>query len=86
MDYINSGKADGATIHLGGEREGTEGYFIKPTIFTDTKPDMKIVREEIFGPVGVIIKFNDEEGEDEFYLIRNVILTTMVRRRHQTGQ
>lgn len=67
MGYINSGKADGATVHLGGEREGTEGYFVKPTIFTDTKPDMKIVREEIFGPVGVIIKFKDEEGEDNFY-------------------
>ncbi|KAG5969630.1 hypothetical protein E4U55_002038, partial [Claviceps digitariae] len=60
MGYIDSGKADGATVHLGGKRHGQEGYFIEPTIFTDVKPDMKIVREEIFGPVGVLIKFEDE--------------------------
>ncbi len=63
MDYINSGKEQGATVHLGGDRNGKEGYFINPTIFTDTKPDMKIVKEEIFGPVGVVIKFEDEEGQ-----------------------
>src|ERR1700742_3842038 len=61
MGYIESGKADGATVHHGGSRHGTEGYFIQPTIFTDTKPDMKIVKEEIFGPVGVVIKFEDDE-------------------------
>jgi aldehyde dehydrogenase (NAD+) len=62
MNYIDSGKKEGATLHLGGQRFGNEGYFINPTIFTDTKPDMKIVKEEIFGPVGVVIKFDDEEG------------------------
>jgi acyl-CoA reductase-like NAD-dependent aldehyde dehydrogenase len=40
----------------------TEGYFIDLTIFTDIKPDMKIVKEEIFGPVGIVIKFTNEEG------------------------
>ena len=62
MGYINSGKQDGATVHLGGERHGTEGYWIQPTIFTNVTPNMKIVREEIFGPVGVVIKFKTEEG------------------------
>jgi len=62
MAYVESGKADGANVLVGGERHGTEGYFIQPTIFTHTRPDMKIVREEIFGPVGVVIKFDDEEG------------------------
>ena len=61
MSYIESGKSEGATVHLGGDRFGSEGYFINPTIFTDTTPDMKIVQEEIFGPVGVVIKFEDEE-------------------------
>lgn len=61
MGYIDSGKADGAKIHIGGERVGNEGYFIAPTIFTETKPDMRIVKEEIFGPVGVVIKFEDDE-------------------------
>ena len=50
MNHIDIGKKEGATLHLGGERHGTEGYFIQPTIFTDVKPEMTIVREEIFGP------------------------------------
>ena len=62
MGYIESGKKEGATLHQGGDRHGNEGYFIKPTIFTNVKPEMKIVKEEIFGPVGVVIKFEDEEG------------------------
>jgi hypothetical protein len=45
MHYTDSGKQEGATVHLGGERFGNEGYFINPTIFTDAKPDVKIVRE-----------------------------------------
>jgi aldehyde dehydrogenase (NAD+) len=63
MGYVNSGKEEGATVHTGGERHGTQGFFIQPTIFTDTRPEMKIVREEIFGPVAVVIKFDNEEGE-----------------------
>ena len=63
MGYIESGKKDGATLYQGGDRHGNEGYFITPTIFTDVKPDMKIVKEEIFGPVGVVIKFTDEAGK-----------------------
>lgn len=61
MGYIQSGKDEGATVQTGGERHGTEGYFIQPTIFTDVQPEMKIVKEEIFGPVGVVIKFKDQD-------------------------
>jgi aldehyde dehydrogenase (NAD+) len=60
MGYIESGKSEGAAVRIGGERHGEEGFFIKPTIFTDVRPDMKIVKEEIFGPVAVVIKFKDE--------------------------
>lgn len=63
MGYIESGRKDGAKVHLGGNRFGEKGFYIEPTIFVDAKPDMKIVREEIFGPVGVIIKFEDEAGK-----------------------
>jgi len=48
-------------LEIGGERQGTEGYFITPTIFTNVDPSVKIVQEEIFGPVGVVIKFKDED-------------------------
>ncbi|EKM55660.1 uncharacterized protein PHACADRAFT_144316 [Phanerochaete carnosa HHB-10118-sp] len=61
LGYISSGKDQGAKIAVGGGRLGKEGYFIEPTLFTDVKPDMKIVKEEIFGPVGVVIKFKIEE-------------------------
>jgi aldehyde dehydrogenase (NAD+) len=50
MSYIDVGKQEGATVYLGGERLGNEGYFIKPTIFTNVNNTMRIVREEIFGP------------------------------------
>ncbi|EKM54556.1 uncharacterized protein PHACADRAFT_258489 [Phanerochaete carnosa HHB-10118-sp] len=61
LGYISSGKDQGAKVAVGGGRLGKEGYFIEPTLFTDVKPDMKIVKEEIFGPVGVVIKFKTEE-------------------------
>ncbi|KAF9461882.1 aldehyde dehydrogenase [Collybia nuda] len=61
MTLIASGKKEGATIHLGGSRQGTKGYFIQPTIFTNATSDMRIVREEIFGPVCVVTRFQSEE-------------------------
>jgi len=63
MGYIASGKNEGATVHLGGNRIGEEGYYIQPTIFTECRPNMKIVREEIFGPVACVMKFKTEDGE-----------------------
>jgi phenylacetaldehyde dehydrogenase len=57
--YLESGKADGATALTGGGRFGDQGYFVEPTVITNTRPDMKIVREEIFGPVVVAAPFSD---------------------------
>lgn len=61
MGYIDAGKTEGATCDLGGERFGDSGFFIQPTVFSNTRPDMKIVKEEIFGPVVVLIKFSSTE-------------------------
>ena len=65
LKYIEIGKKEGATLVLGGNRltkDGLDkGFFIEPTIFTNVTPDMRIVREEIFGPVAVIQKFDTEE-------------------------
>lgn len=65
LSYIEQGKQEGATLLCGGRRmteNGLDkGYFVEPTIFTDTTPDMRIVREEIFGPVLVVQKFRDEK-------------------------
>ncbi|CAG8553061.1 23699_t:CDS:2 [Dentiscutata erythropus] len=61
MSYIESGKQEGATLLLGGERHGDEGYFVCPTVFTDVNENMKIMQEEIFGPVVAIAKFKTVE-------------------------
>ncbi len=60
MGYIDSGKSEGATLLSGGERVGTKGYFMEPTVFTNVDNSMKIAREEIFGPVAAVIRFKDE--------------------------
>merc|ERR1711881_232401 len=70
--HIKSGKDEGATVHLGGERHGTEGYFVQPTVFIDVKPEMRIAKEEIFGPVVVVQTFKDDndiihKANDTFY-------------------
>lgn len=61
MGYIGSGQVDGATLACGGNRVGERGYFIEPTVFADVEDDMKIAREEIFGPVMSVIRFRDLE-------------------------
>jgi aldehyde dehydrogenase (NAD+) len=62
MRYIKIGKEqDKATCLVGGERIGTEGYFVQPTIFTNVTDDMTIAKEEIFGPVVSVLKFSTLE-------------------------
>ena len=58
MGYIETGKKEGASLLAGGKRVGSKGYFIEPTVFADVQDDMTIAKEEIFGPVMSIIKFN----------------------------
>ncbi len=59
LDYIESGKAEGAKVVAGGERVGNKGYFVRPTIFTECRDEMKIAKEEIFGPVVSVFKFTE---------------------------
>lgn len=61
LDYIRQGKSEGATLTLGGEANHSQGYFLSPTIFDDVTPDMRIGREEIFGPVLSVFGFDSEE-------------------------
>ena len=67
-DFLESGRSDGATALAGGGRHGDRGYFIEPTVLTNTRPDMKVVREEIFGPVVVAAPFS---SLDEIAAIAN---------------
>jgi aldehyde dehydrogenase (NAD+) len=59
MGYIRSGRDTGATLLTGGHRWGDRGYFIEPTVFDDVRDEMKIAREEIFGPVMSVLRFDD---------------------------
>jgi phenylacetaldehyde dehydrogenase len=56
---IEAGVAEGAEVVVGGGRHGDTGYFVKPTVFVNTRPEMKVVKEEIFGPVLVAAPFDD---------------------------
>ncbi len=59
--YFDIAREDGATIAAGGETVGDEGYFVRPTLFTNANNSMRIAREEIFGPVLTSIPFSSEE-------------------------
>ncbi len=56
--YLDAGRGDGATALAGGGRHGQHGYFVEPTVLTNTRPEMSVVREEIFGPVVVAEPFS----------------------------
>jgi len=84
LGYIESGKEEGATLLCGGyrlkEEELKDGFFIAPTVFSDVRNDMKIAREEIFGPVISIIPFSTEEeaikiANDTIYGLAGGVMT-----------
>jgi acyl-CoA reductase-like NAD-dependent aldehyde dehydrogenase len=61
MGIVEDGRRAGATIVTGGKPLERPGFFVEPTIITDTKDNMRLLHEEIFGPVGSVIPFDDEE-------------------------
>jgi phenylacetaldehyde dehydrogenase len=88
--YMNSGKESGATCVTGGTRRGEQGYFVSPTVITDTRDDMSVVREEIFGPVVVVDPFDDPEeiiarSNDSAYGLAAGIWTSDISKAHRTA-
>jgi len=80
LGLIESGKTQGAKLQCGGGRIGDKGYFIEPTVFSDVSGDMKIAKEEIFGPVQCIFKFKDieeviEKANDTHYGLAAAVFT-----------
>jgi aldehyde dehydrogenase (NAD+) len=61
LGYVESGCSEGAVLACGGRRVGDRGYFVEPTVFAHVQDDMKIAREEIFGPVMSVIPFDNLE-------------------------
>lgn len=87
LGYIDAGKTEGAKCLTGGKRHGDRGYFVEPTVFTDVKDEMKIAREEIFGPVMQIMKFKDineviERGNRTAYGLAAAVWTRDIKKAH----
>jgi phenylacetaldehyde dehydrogenase len=88
--YLESGFSQGARAVVGGHRYGDTGYFVEPTVLVDVKQDMKIVQEEIFGPVVVVMPFTDPRelmprANDTDYGLAAGIWTNDITKAHRTA-
>jgi len=91
LELIDSGIKEGAKLEVGGKRIGNKGYFIEPTVFSNVSDDMRIAKEEIFGPVQQIIKFKtlDEiikRSNDTIYGLGSGVLTKNIDNALQYSQ
>ena len=87
-DYLNIGAAEGTTALCGGKRYGEQGYFVEPTVLVDVRQDMRVVQEEIFGPVLVAQPFKDIEdvlskANDSIYGLGGGIWTNDLTKAHR---
>jgi aldehyde dehydrogenase (NAD(P)+) len=95
LGYIDTGKGEGATLAMGGEAyknvgEG-KGFFVSPTVFTNVKDDMRIFREEVFGPFVVVVSFKDEEealalANNTTYGLGSAVFTQDITKAHRVAR
>lgn len=90
QSYVGIAKDEGATLHWGGDllNRETPGFYMQPALFTDTKPDMRINREEVFGPVASVIRVKDYDealavaNDTEFGLTSGICTTSLKHATH----
>lgn len=85
LDYVALGKSEGARLCCGGTALEREGFFMRPAVFAGAAPDMRIVREEIFGPVVSVLTFRDESeavalANDSIYGLSGSLWTNDLKR------
>jgi phenylacetaldehyde dehydrogenase len=91
LGYLDSGRGDGAEAVVGGGRAADRGYFVQPTVLTNTNPNMKVEREEIFGPVVCAIPFDDPDdivpaANNTNYGLAAGVFTRDISKAHRTAK
>jgi phenylacetaldehyde dehydrogenase len=89
--YLESGFREGAKAVVGGKRGESDGYFVEPTVLIDTRPEMKVIQEEIFGPVVAAVAFDDVEeliaaANDSIYGLAAAVWTGDISKGHRIAK
>ncbi|KAG9834316.1 retinal dehydrogenase 2, partial [Aureobasidium melanogenum] len=93
LSYVEAGKSEGAKLISGGEpfKQDGKGFFVKPTIFVDVKDDMRVFKEEVFGPFVVISSFKDEQeavdrANNTTYGLGSAVFTQDITKAHRVAR